>query len=126
MSAAPLHDNKKTGTISVHDPQAGQYRRKILIVGGDSIGIFQQRNARGRRSIAHFSGRKRRDLTRPIPRHTEAVVVVLDRVSHALARKIRIEAGRRGLPVVYQTRAHVSEACGKSAGLAQLRAVKQR
>jgi hypothetical protein len=81
----------------------GPYRRNILIIGGDSIAIFTQRNARGRRSLAHFSGRKRRDLERPIPRHTEAVVVVLDRVGHALARKIRIEAGRRGLPIVSES-----------------------
>ncbi|WP_447598458.1 hypothetical protein [Nitrospira sp. Nam80] len=123
MSAVPFGDNKKTGAISVHDQQGGQYRLNIFIVGVDSIGIFQQRNARGRRSVAHFTGRLRRDLARPIPRHTEAVVVVLDQVTHALARKIRIEAGRRGLPIVYQS-AHMNAADGKSHGLARLRALK--
>jgi hypothetical protein len=117
-------NNTKSGATSAHTPQAEQPRRNILIVGGDSVGVFQQWNARGGGSIEHFSGRKRRDLARPIPKHTEAVVVVLDRVSHALARKIRIEAGRRGLPVVYQKRAHVCEADGKSAGLAQLRTIR--
>jgi hypothetical protein len=107
LNNIPFHDNKKTGATSAHTPQAGRPRRNILIVGGDSVGVFQQRNARSDGSIEHFSGRKRRDLARPIPQHTEAVVVVLDRVSHALVRKIRIEAGRRGLPVVYRKRSHV-------------------
>ncbi|MEX5219200.1 MAG: DUF2325 domain-containing protein [Nitrospira sp.] len=126
MNAISARDNKRAGAISARDPQAGQRRPNILIVGGDSIGIFRQRKARGRGSIEHFSGRKRRDLTRPIPRDTEAVVVVLDRVSHALARKIRIEAGRRGLPVVYQKRAHVGAVNGNSDDFVQLRAVKER
>jgi hypothetical protein len=30
----------------------------------------------------------------------------LDRISHALARKVRIEATRRGLPVFFQKRGH--------------------
>ena len=34
----------------------------------------------------------------------EAVVIVLDLVNHALARKVRTEATRRGLPVFFQKR----------------------
>ena len=77
----------------------------ILVVGGDSAQAIQQRaRTRGDRSVEHWSGRKTRDLTKSIPKDTEAVVVVLDRISHALARKVRTEASRRGLPVVFQKR----------------------
>ncbi len=41
---------------------------------------------------------------RSIPKDTEAVVLVLDRVNHTLARKVRTEATRRGLPVFFQKR----------------------
>lgn len=123
MSDIHHRDKKRARASLAHTPQGEQQRRSILIVGGDSVGVFRDRNTRGRGSIEHFSGRKRRDLARPIPQHTEVVIVVLDRVSHALARKIRIEAGRRRLPIVYQKRAHVG---GQSAGLAQLRTVRKR
>ena len=126
MSNIHYRDKKRARASRAHTPQGEQQRRNILIVGGDSVGVFRHRNAGDGGSIEHFSGRKRRDLARPIPQHTEAVVVVLDRVSHALARKIRIEDGRRGLPVVYQKRAHVGEVGGQSAGLAQLRTVRNR
>ena len=77
----------------------------ILVVGGDSVqAITQRARTHGNTSIEHWSGRKPRDLTKSIPKNTEAVVVVLDRISHALARKVRTEASRRGLPVVFQKR----------------------
>ena len=75
----------------------------LLIVGGDSTEVFRQRTARTSR-VEHWSGRKRRDLARTIPKATEAVVVVLDRVSHALAKRVRGEASRRGLPVYFLKR----------------------
>ncbi len=77
----------------------------ILVVGGDSAEVFRQRAGGGHGCVEHWSGRKSRDLTKSIPKETEAVVVVLDRVSHALARKVRTEATRRGLPVFFQKRA---------------------
>lgn len=76
----------------------------ILIVGGDSAEVFRQRAAGQQRHVEHWSGRKTRDMGKVIPKATKAVVVVLDRVSHALARKVRIEATRRGLPVFFQRR----------------------
>jgi len=75
----------------------------LLIVGGDSAELFRQRTTRTSR-VEHWSGRKRRDLARTIPKATEAVVVVLDRVSHALAKRVRGEASRRGLPVYFLKR----------------------
>lgn len=75
----------------------------LLIVGGDSAEVFRQRTTRTSR-VEHWSGRKHRDLVRTIPKATEAVVVVLDRVSHALAKRVRGEASRRGLPVYFLKR----------------------
>ena len=77
----------------------------ILIVGGDSAEIFRQQTGGGHGYVEHWSGRKNRDMAKSIPKDTEAVVVVLDRVSHGLARKVRTEATRRGLPVFFQKRA---------------------
>lgn len=72
----------------------------ILVGGGDSVDAIKERGtAGGHGYVTHWSGRKTRDLTKSIPKDTEAVVVVLDRISHVLARKVRTEAARRGLPV---------------------------
>lgn len=76
----------------------------ILIVGGDSAKTFRQRAAARQGRVLHWSGRKSRDTGKTIPKDTEAVVVVLDRINHALARKVRTEATRRGLPVFFQKR----------------------
>ncbi len=81
----------------------------LLIVGGDSAEVFRQRTTRTSR-VEHWSGRKHRDLVRTIPKATEAVVVVLDRVSHALAKRVRGEASRRGLPVYFLKRGRQMDA----------------
>lgn len=53
----------------------------ILVVGGDSVSAITERAyAGGHGCVEHWSGRKTRDLTRSIPKDTEAVV--LDRVNH--------------------------------------------
>lgn len=76
----------------------------ILIVGGDSAETFRQWAAQRHGQVEHWSGRKTRDVGKSIPKNTAAVVVILDRVSHSLARKVRSEATRRGLPVFFQRR----------------------
>lgn len=82
----------------------------ILIVGGDSVeAIRQQARAGGRRQVRHWSGRKTRDVAKSIPHNTEAVVVILDRVSHALVQKVRGDAARRGIPVFFQRRGRQSQ-----------------
>lgn len=77
----------------------------ILVVGGDSTEMFRQQTCGRHGYVEHWSGRKNRDMAKSIPKDTEAVIVVLDRVSHGLARKVRTEATRRGLPVFFQKRA---------------------
>ncbi|HMW88163.1 MAG: DUF2325 domain-containing protein [Nitrospira sp.] len=85
----------------------------ILVVGGDSVSAITERAyAGGHGCVQHWSGRKTRDLMRSIPKDTEAVVLVLDRVNHTLARKVRTEATRRGLPVFFQKRGRQVRAAG--------------
>lgn len=86
----------------------------LLIVGGDSAEVFRQQTAGRARRVEHWSGRKHRDLVRTIPKATEAVVVVLDRVSHALAKRVRSEASRRGLPVYFLKRGRQMNADAQS------------
>ena len=76
----------------------------VLVVGGDSAAVFRRRAAGRHGRVEHWTGRKTRDLAKSIPKATDAVVVVLDRVSHALANKVRAEASRRGLPVYFRKR----------------------
>ena len=76
----------------------------ILVVGGDSAEMFRQHVSGGHGYVEHWSGRKNRDMSKSIPKDADAVVVVLDRVSHGLARKVRTEATRRDLPVFFQKR----------------------
>ena len=67
----------------------------ILVVGGDSVDTITQRaRADGHGWVEHWSGRKTRDMTKSIPKDTDTVVVV-DRMKHTLARKVRTEAARR-------------------------------
>ena len=64
----------------------------ILVVGGDSVDAIQQRTqAGGHGGVDHWSGRLTRDMTKSIPKGTEAVVVLLDRVNHTLARKVALK-----------------------------------
>jgi hypothetical protein len=76
----------------------------LLIVGGDSAEVFRQRTIGKTNRVEHWTGRKHRDLVRTIPKATDAVVLVLDRVNHSLARRVRREASRRGLPVYFLKR----------------------
>ncbi len=71
----------------------------ILVVGGDSVSAITERAyAGGHGCVEHWSGRKTRDLTRSIPKDTEAVVLVLDRVNHTLARKVRTKRRAAAFP----------------------------
>lgn len=76
----------------------------ILVGGGDSAQTFRHRAAGRPGQVLHWSGRKTRDTGKAMPKDTAAVVVILDRVSHSLARKVRPEATLRGLPVFFQRR----------------------
>jgi len=72
-------------------------RRRRALNGtlcGDSAEMLRRCAARTRRHVKHWTGHKSRDLVRSIPNATDAIVVVLDQVSHALANKVRRDASR--------------------------------
>ncbi len=73
-----------------------------LIVGGDYIKQLERIIAdRGVRRIEHWTGRKSGDLRRTVPKDTGLVVLLCDYLNHGLARKIKTDAERLGLPVLY-------------------------
>lgn len=89
----------------------------LLIAGGDSTTSFSRAaQVWGVQQIVHWSGRKPRDLRRRIPRETRAVVIVLDHISHGLAVKVRREAKRLGIPVLYRGRSGSGLRIGRAAG----------
>lgn len=73
-----------------------------LVVGGDYIRqlekIFVER---GVRRVEHWTGRKPGDLRKTVPKDTSLVVLLCDYLSHSLAKKVKSDAGRLGLPVLY-------------------------
>lgn len=74
----------------------------ILIVGGDRIDrIRQEFTRRGSNRIEHWSGHKPGDLKRDIPDHVELVVLICNRVNHALAVRVRKTAEQRQLAIIY-------------------------
>jgi len=73
-----------------------------LIVGGDYIKQLEKIiTDRGVRRIEHWTGRKTGDLRRTVPKGTGLVVLLCDYLSHSLARKIKTDAERLGVPVLY-------------------------
>jgi hypothetical protein len=73
-----------------------------LIVGGDKIeGIRQVLESHGMKKISHWTGRKSGDSNKVIPRDTRLIVLVTDWVSHSFTGKVKRDAARRGIPIVY-------------------------
>lgn len=74
----------------------------MLIVGGDRVERLRQAmEERGLGPVDHWNGRKPGYLHRALPRGLDLVVVVWNQVNHPLLRKVREEAGRLGIPVLY-------------------------
>lgn len=73
-----------------------------LIIGGDRVASFRDYLAQqGYQPVRHWSGRKPGECHRAIPLDTRVVVVVVDRINHGLARKIRREANEMAVPVIF-------------------------
>ena len=84
-----------------------------LIVGGDYIKPLEKVIAdRGLRRVEHWTGRKKGDMKRTVPADTRVVVLLCDYLCHSLAKKVRGDAERLGLPVIYCRRS-VGEFCEK-------------
>ncbi len=73
-----------------------------VIVGGDYIKQIEKIFAKkGVTRVEHWSGRKAGHLRKSLPGDTCLVVLLCDYLSHSLAGKVRDNAERRGLPVIY-------------------------
>ncbi|MEZ0232136.1 MAG: DUF2325 domain-containing protein [Methylophilaceae bacterium] len=73
-----------------------------LIVGGDQIdGIKQELSNHGITHINHWSGRKVGDGKKIIPHDTELIVLITDWISHTFTHKIKQNAAKRGVKIVY-------------------------
>lgn len=73
-----------------------------LIVGGDEItGIRRELENHGIERITHWSGRKVGDANKVIPHDTQLIVLVTNWISHSFTRKIKLNAAKRGVRVIY-------------------------
>lgn len=73
-----------------------------LIVGGDKIeGIKQVLATYGVDDIDHWPGRKAGDSNKVIPQNTRLIVLVTDWVSHSFTVKVKRNAARRGVRIVF-------------------------
>lgn len=73
-----------------------------LVVGGDQIdGIKQVLTHHGITHINHWTGRKVGDGKKVIPHDTELIVLVTDWISHNFTHKIKQNAAKRGVRIVY-------------------------
>jgi hypothetical protein len=76
-----------------------------LIVGGDRVATYKDFLAsQGFVPVRHWSGRNKSECHRPIPIDTRVVVLMVDQVSHGLAKKIRRVADEMDVPVVFSRR----------------------
>lgn len=73
-----------------------------LIVGGDQIAsIKEELKNYGITEINHWSGRKVGDGKKVIPHDTKLIVLITDWISHQFTYKIKQDAAKRGLQIVY-------------------------
>lgn len=73
-----------------------------LIVGGDYIKPIEKIiTDRGVQKIEHWTGRKTGDMRKTVPKGTRLVILLCDYLNHGLAKKVRGDADRLGLPVIY-------------------------
>jgi len=82
---------------------------KALIVGGDNVELVRRElTAQGYEDIHHWPGRKPGECRRPFPRHIDLIVVMLGYVNHTLCQRVRQEAERQQLPIVFSGRKHTT------------------
>jgi hypothetical protein len=73
-----------------------------LIVGGDQIAsIKEELKNYGITEINHWSGRKVGDGKKVIPHDTKLIVLITDWISHQFTYKIKQDAAKRGLQIIY-------------------------
>ena len=80
-----------------------------LIVGGDQIAsIKEELKNYGITEINHWSGRKVGDGKKVIPHDTKLIILITDWISHQFTHKIKQDAAKRGLQIIYTPNGPVS------------------
>jgi hypothetical protein len=84
-----------------------------LVVGGDNIeSLRDELQAQGIAQVTHWNGRKHGDKHYVIPRNVELIVVLVNFVNHSLSTKVKKEAKRLNLPVIFSRNSRHSLAIG--------------
>lgn len=74
----------------------------VLIVGGDQVdGIREVFGSYGIDQISHWSGRKAGDSNKVIPQNTRVIVLITKWINHSITYKLKRDAVRRGIKVIY-------------------------
>ena len=80
-----------------------------LIVGGDQIAsIKEELKNFGITEINHWSGRKVGDGKKVIPHDTKLIILITDWISHQFTHKIKQDAAKRGLQIIYTPNGPIS------------------
>ncbi|MEK9825093.1 MAG: DUF2325 domain-containing protein [Methylotenera sp.] len=74
----------------------------VLIVGGDQVdGIREVFGSYDIDQISHWSGRKAGDSNKVIPQNTRVIVLITKWINHSITYKLKRDAVRRGIKVIY-------------------------
>ncbi len=74
----------------------------ILIVGGDRIDSLTKKLTNlGATRITHWTARENNVIKKDIPQHIDVTVLFTDFVGHIVARKIKTEAKKKGIPAFF-------------------------
>jgi len=77
----------------------------ILIVGADRLGnIPEQLHKEGIEEIIHWSGRKKSDLIKTIPKKVDSIILFCDFINHRLMNNIKRQAKAFNIPIVFSKR----------------------
>jgi len=84
-----------------------------LVVGGDNIeSLRSELRAQGIEQVTHWTGRKHGDKHYVIPRNVKFIVVLVNFVNHSLSVKVKKDAKRLNLPVVFSRNSRHSFSAG--------------
>lgn len=81
----------------------------LLVYGGDKLGAIPNHlKNMGFKEIIHIDGRKVQMVKREIPDRVDLVLVLTDFINHNLAKKIKLNANKKNIPICYSKRSWCS------------------
>lgn len=83
----------------------------VMIAGGDRIDtIADYLRSLGADEVLHRSCRKDSEASQPLPQRLDCLLMLTSYLGHASMQRLRKEAKRAGIPVLYATRSVVDVA----------------